>query len=677
MSKKYKVGFTAGTFDLFHVGHLNILRKSKELCEYLIVGVMTDEFVEHQKGRKPVISLEDRMEMLAACSYVDEVVPVDYHNTHKQDAWSLYHFDCVFTGNDHEGPEWYHERDLLRSVGSEMIFFPYTERISSTKIKKTISEVRQEKIKIGYMPLFIDDINESIIYTIEYAKRRCDKLVIGLLSDELYCYSKGFYPQKNFASKKEILLKLKDVDEVTELTWDCYTKEEVFSAIHYDIVFIGSEYGKYYLSDKHFFDNNGIVIETLLPERVSLTNCEDSLKVTLSGLYSGKKIILWGTGKYFDYYMQKYGAQFKPDYAVDSNKDKWNTEKQGVYIKNPQELTQERTDMCIIIVCCKNHAEVIERLEYLGDYDYRLLRYHDNISLMEQYDVALREQRDYMAEVKEVLMGILKQFDEICTKYHLNYYVISGSLIGVVRHHSLIPWDDDIDIAMTRNDFNVLKEKCKEMFSGTNLEFVDYDNLGEGLFLDYMARVVCTDKNIPNGTFHKVEKQLREDIKNKMVMDIYVLDEASDDINKHKKHVNRIKMIYALAMGHRDFVDYNEYRNLPKLKLFAIKMAVSIGKMIPVKILFKLYEKERLYAQGENGRYYFESNGVSSHIIDLYEKKFFGEGQRMAMDDLQVMVPKDTDGLLKAKGYGDYMQLPWPAARKPERMKNSRAVVLE
>lgn len=677
MGKKYKIGFTAGTFDLFHVGHLNILRKSKELCEYLIVGVMTDEFVEHQKGSKPTIPLEDRMEMLSACSYVDEVIPVDYHNTHKQDAWSLYHFDCVFTGNDHEGEEWYRERDILRSVGSDMIFFPYTERISSTKIKKSISDGKENIIKTGYLPLFLDDINENVIHIIDQAKKKCDNLVIGLLSDELYCYAKGFYPAKTYASKREILLKLKDVNDVIELTWNCYTKEDVFRAIHYDIVIIGSEYGKYYLYDKQFFMNNGIVMESLLPQKVNLTNYEDTLRMVLSNLYIGKKIILWGTGKYFDFYMQKYGAQFKPAYAVDSNIEKWGTEKKGILIKEPNHIVDERPDMSLIIICYKNHTEVVEQLRNLGEYDYRLLRYHDNISLMEQYDVALREQRDYMTQAKEVLMGMLKQFDEICGEYNLKYYVISGSLIGVVRHHSLIPWDDDIDVAMTRADFNILKERCHEMFKGTNLEFVDYDNLGDGLFLDYMARVVCTDKFIPNGTFYKVEKQLREDIKNKMVMDIYVLDDASDDINKHKKHVNRIKMIYALAMGHRDFVDFNEYKGISKIALFAIKMAVSIGKRIPVNILFKLYEKERLYAKGEKGKYYFESNGVASHIIDLYEKKFFEEGQRMPMDDLQVMVPKDTDGLLKAKGYGNYMQLPSPAARKPEKMKNSRAVVLE
>lgn len=139
MNKEYKKGFTAGAFDLFHAGHLNILEKCKQYCEYLMVGIMTDEFIEHQKGKKPFVPLDERMRIVQAIRYVDEVVPVDFHNTVKQDAWSLYHFDVCFSGDDHK-EEFYNERQKLRELGSEMIFFPYTEHISSTKIKTLIDQ---------------------------------------------------------------------------------------------------------------------------------------------------------------------------------------------------------------------------------------------------------------------------------------------------------------------------------------------------------------------------------------------------------------------------------------------------------------------------------------------------------------------------------------------------------
>ena len=138
--KKYNLGFTAGVFDLFHIGHLNLLKKCKEQCEYLIVGVMTDEFTEHQKGSKPYIPLKERMEIVEAIRYVDEVVPVDYHNTYKPHAWKLYHFDVCFSGDDHKLEAGFlQEQKLLREYGSEMIFLPYTKSTSSTKIKEKIN----------------------------------------------------------------------------------------------------------------------------------------------------------------------------------------------------------------------------------------------------------------------------------------------------------------------------------------------------------------------------------------------------------------------------------------------------------------------------------------------------------------------------------------------------------
>lgn len=136
-AKPYRVGYVPGVFDLFHVGHLNLIRRSKQRCEHLIVGVLTDELVEHFKHKRPHIPYEQRAAVVAAIREVDEVVAVDFHNTKKIDAWNLYHFDCHFSGNDH-GPDW--DRDLaqLRAVGSNMEFFEYTQGISSTQIKKQL-----------------------------------------------------------------------------------------------------------------------------------------------------------------------------------------------------------------------------------------------------------------------------------------------------------------------------------------------------------------------------------------------------------------------------------------------------------------------------------------------------------------------------------------------------------
>ncbi|WWR14890.1 glycosyltransferase [Lachnospiraceae bacterium JLR.KK008] len=139
--KNYALGFTAGAFDLFHIGHLNLLRRCGEQCDRLMVGVMTDEFIEHQKGRKPFVPLAERMEIVQSVRYVDEVVPVDFHNTVKPDAWTLYHFDVCFSGDDHAHEEGFQrEQRRLRELGSDMVFFPYTKQTCSTKIKSLIDQ---------------------------------------------------------------------------------------------------------------------------------------------------------------------------------------------------------------------------------------------------------------------------------------------------------------------------------------------------------------------------------------------------------------------------------------------------------------------------------------------------------------------------------------------------------
>ncbi len=138
MPGKYRRGYVPGVFDLFHTGHLNLLKNAKGRSEYLVAGVLTDELAAHFKHRLPVIPFEDRMAIVEAVRYVDEVIPVTFENTRKIDAWHQIHFDCHFSGNDH-GPDWVKDKEQLGQVGAAMEYFPYTEGISSTDIKQIVS----------------------------------------------------------------------------------------------------------------------------------------------------------------------------------------------------------------------------------------------------------------------------------------------------------------------------------------------------------------------------------------------------------------------------------------------------------------------------------------------------------------------------------------------------------
>lgn len=140
-TKKYHIGYIAGVFDLFHVGHLNMFKRAKEQCEYLIVGVVSDEGVRKNKKVEPFVPFEERIEMVRSCRYVDEAVAIPFTDGSSREAFRRYHFDVQFSGSDYiDNPDWAATKTFLEKNGAELVFFPYTEQTSSTKIKALISQ---------------------------------------------------------------------------------------------------------------------------------------------------------------------------------------------------------------------------------------------------------------------------------------------------------------------------------------------------------------------------------------------------------------------------------------------------------------------------------------------------------------------------------------------------------
>ena len=139
--KPYNVGYIAGVFDLFHIGHLNMFKRAKEQCRYLIVGVVSDEGVRLNKQAEPYVPFDERIEMVRSCRYVDEAVKLPLNFAGTRDMYKIYHFDVQFSGSDYENdPNWLAEKEFLEKNGSTMVFFPYTQSTSSTKLKAAIEQ---------------------------------------------------------------------------------------------------------------------------------------------------------------------------------------------------------------------------------------------------------------------------------------------------------------------------------------------------------------------------------------------------------------------------------------------------------------------------------------------------------------------------------------------------------
>lgn len=137
------IGYTAGAFDLFHMGHLNLLRNAKSLCDKLIVGVSTDELVSY-KYKKAVIPFHERTEIVRSVKYVDAAIPQEDMDRFK--VWKKLKFDIMFVGDDWYASErWQKFEKQFKTVGVKIVYFPYTKGTSSTLINEVLEELRKSK----------------------------------------------------------------------------------------------------------------------------------------------------------------------------------------------------------------------------------------------------------------------------------------------------------------------------------------------------------------------------------------------------------------------------------------------------------------------------------------------------------------------------------------------------
>ncbi|OXS55876.1 hypothetical protein B1A99_21870 [Cohnella sp. CIP 111063] len=165
--KHWNIGYISGAFDLFHMGHLNLIRRAKERCNKLIVGVLTDELIMKRKNKWPTIPLKDRVEIISAIKYVDEVDITTEPLIYKFNALKKYGFDAMFSGDDHIDDGWGHDEEELKAVGVNLVFFPYTKEVSTSRLQEAIFPPKAEhadkarRIEDGVHYLFpFDKVNK-------------------------------------------------------------------------------------------------------------------------------------------------------------------------------------------------------------------------------------------------------------------------------------------------------------------------------------------------------------------------------------------------------------------------------------------------------------------------------------------------------------------------------------
>lgn len=145
MSKKI-IGYTTGVYDMFHIGHLHLLKKAKNRCDFLIVGVSTDDLVKSYKKKTPIIPFEDRLEIIASLKFVDDVVAVTHRD--KKQAFLDVGYDVLFVGDDWKGSDIFNDLELFLNKNDARIeYFPYTKEVSSTKFKEILTDISNTNLE--------------------------------------------------------------------------------------------------------------------------------------------------------------------------------------------------------------------------------------------------------------------------------------------------------------------------------------------------------------------------------------------------------------------------------------------------------------------------------------------------------------------------------------------------
>ncbi len=263
-----------------------------------------------------------------------------------------------------------------------------------------------------------------------------------------------------------------------------------------------------------------------------------------------------------------------------------------------------------------------------------------------------------MTAVHEASLEILKEIDRICRKYKIRYCLDAGTLIGAVRHHGFIPWDDDADVAMVRSQYEAFKKVAKQELP-PHMELLEPDSFRGGkAFYDFTPRIIYKNSSCHGNT---PEMAFYEGKLNHIWVDLFTIDRLPE--GKLGIWWTKLlqKAVYGLAMGHRYHLDYKKYTLAQKIMVGGL---ATLGKFIPLKLIFKVQDAISKKDRKSKGNLCYYSTYQPDFMYVTVERDWCYGVEDMEFEDTRLMVPKGWDPILR-EVYGDYMQLPPVEKRIP------------
>lgn len=266
---------------------------------------------------------------------------------------------------------------------------------------------------------------------------------------------------------------------------------------------------------------------------------------------------------------------------------------------------------------------------------------------------------DYdMSRVHQANLTILKEIDRICRKYNIKYMLDAGTLIGAVRHKGFIPWDDDADVAFTRNQYDAFMKVVKrELPEGLELLEPDSFRGGKG-FYDFTARIIYK-----NSRCHEDSPQMAfyEGKLNHLWVDLFVIDRLPAGRAGAAATKFLHMAVYGMAMAHRDKLDFGKYSLMNKILVGGL---ATVGRVIPMKAIFAMQKALALKDRNSKGRLRYYSNYQPDFLYVTLDKDWCDQVEDIDFEDTRLMIPKGWHQVLTLV-YGDYMKLPPEEQRVP------------
>lgn len=262
-------------------------------------------------------------------------------------------------------------------------------------------------------------------------------------------------------------------------------------------------------------------------------------------------------------------------------------------------------------------------------------------------------------KIQQANLRILLEVDRICKKHGIKYLLDSGTLIGAVRHKGFIPWDDDIDLAFPRKDYEkFLSVAESELPEGIKL-YRPCDIGGGRAFFDFTPKLVYMNSR---RHFEDGESRYYDNIQNRICVDLFVLDEITENKLMQKLHILKMYIIYGMAMGHRYRLDYSKYKGLQKLQVFVL---ATFGKLFRMKTIYKMERRAATHYNNSGSNTLYYSNYEPGYTQITVPKQGSFNTVDMEFEGHMLSAPANYDGVLKAV-YGDYMKLPPKEERVPK-----------